>query len=52
MCVWGFPGGAVEKNSPAVAETRVPSLSWEDSPGEGDGNPLQPSCLEKVCFGF
>ena len=22
------------------------SLSWEDSPGEGNGNPLQYSCLE------
>ena len=24
----------------------VPSLGWEDSPGEGNGNPLQYSCLE------
>ena len=27
-------------------ETRVRSLSWEDSPGEGNGNTLQYSCLE------
>ena len=27
-------------------ETRVRSLGWEDSPGEGNGNPLQYSCLE------
>ena len=25
---------------------QVPSLDWEDSPGEGNGNPLQYSCLE------
>ena len=27
------------KNSPAM-------LGWEDSPGEGDGYPVQHSCLE------
>ena len=37
------------KNPPAVWETKVQSLGWEDplekgSPGEG--NPLQYSCLE------
>ena len=26
---------------------RVPSLGWEGSPGGGNGNPLQYSCLEK-----
>ena len=25
---------------------RVQSLGWEESPGEGNGNPLQYSCLE------
>ena len=34
------------KNLPAVQETRVQSLGWEDSPGGGHGNPLQYSCLE------
>ena len=34
------------KNQPAMWETRVRSLGWEDSPGEGNGNPLQYSCLE------
>ena len=29
-----------------MRETRVQSLGWEDSPGEGNGNPLQYSCLE------
>ena len=34
------------KNSPAMWETWVLSLGWEDSPGGGHGNPLQYSCLE------
>ena len=34
------------KNLPARQETRVPSLGEEDSLGEGNGNPLQYSCLE------
>ena len=28
-----------------MRETWVRSLGWEDSPGEGNGNPLQYSCL-------
>ena len=34
------------KTLPAVQETRVWSLGQEDPPGEGNGNPLQYSCLE------
>ena len=34
------------KNLPAMQETRVQSLGWEESLGEGNGNPLQYSCLE------
>ena len=34
------------KNLPAMQEIRVQFLVWEDSPGEGNGNPLQYSCLE------
>ena len=34
------------KNLPAVQETWVRSLGQEDPPGEGNGNPLQYSCLE------
>ena len=34
------------KNLPAIQETWVRSLGWEDSPGEGNGYPLQYSCLE------
>ena len=28
---WGFPGGSVVKNPPAMQETWVRSLGWEDS---------------------
>ena len=31
---------------PAMRVTQVRSLGWEDSPGEGNGNPLRYSCLE------
>ena len=34
------------KNLPALLETQVRILGWEDLPGEGNGNPLQYSCLE------
>ena len=42
----GFPGNPDVKNSPAMQATGVQSLGWEDSPGEGNGNPLQYSCLD------
>ena len=35
------------KNLPKMQETWVLSLGREDPPGEGNGNPLQYSCLEK-----
>ena len=31
---------------PAMQEIWVQFLGWEESPGEGNGNPLQYSCLE------
>ena len=34
------------KNPPAMWETWARSLGWEDSPGEGNGYPLQYSGLE------
>ena len=34
------------KHLPAIQETWVQSLGQEDSPGEGNGDPLQYSCLE------
>ena len=37
------------KRLPATQETGVRSLGWEDPlPGEGNGNPLQYSCLENA----
>ena len=36
----------IVKNLPALREIQIWSLDWEDSPGEGNGNPLQHSCLE------
>ena len=43
----GFPGGSVVKNPPAYAG----DIGWIPgsgrSPGEGNGNPLQYSCLGK-----
>ena len=33
------------KNLPAMQETWVRSLDWEDPPGEGNGNTLQYSFL-------
>ena len=36
---------------PAMQETWVRSLDQEDPPGEGNGNPLQYSCLENPMDG-
>ena len=49
MIKWGFPGVSVIKNLPANAgDPRdaglIPALGR--SPGGGNGNPLQYSCLE------
>ena len=41
-----FPGGTVVKNLPAKQETQDSILVLERFPGEGNGNPLQYSCLE------
>ena len=49
LVISGFPGGAVEKNPPTSAgDTRdVGSIAGLGrSPGEGNGNPLQYSCLQ------
>ena len=45
-CVQGFPGGSVVKNLPAKAGDKglIPGLGR--SPGEGNGNSRQYSCLE------
>ena len=39
------------KNLPAMQETWVQYLGCEDSLGEGNGNPLQYSCLENPMDG-
>ena len=46
----GFPGGSVVKNLPASAGTAGDDdsiLGSGRSAGEGNGNPLKYSCLEK-----
>ena len=42
----GFPGGSVVKDPPANAGDTGSILGSGRSPGEGNGNPLQHSCLE------
>ena len=49
MATVQFPGGSVVKNHPASAGDtgEVGSIpGWGRSPGGGNGNPLQYSCLE------
>ena len=46
LILWGFPGGSVVKNLPAKAEDLGLIPGSGRSPGEGNGNPLQYSCLE------
>ena len=41
----GFPGGSVVKNPPANAGDAASFLGLGRSPGEGNGYPLQYSCL-------
>ena len=36
------------KNLPAIQETGIQFLGWEDPPGQGNGYPLQYSCLENA----
>ena len=42
----GLPGGAVVKNPPANAGDMGSIPELRSSSGEGNGNPLQYSCLE------
>ena len=42
MLLWWLSG----KSTVPMQETQVQSLGGENSPGEGNGNPLQCSCLE------
>ena len=45
VCIKGFPGGSVVKNLPANAGDAGLILGLGRFPGEGNGNPLQHSCL-------
>ena len=50
LLIMDFPGGAVVKKPPTIARDSrdlgsIPGSGR--SPGEGNGNPLQYSCLEK-----
>ena len=40
-----FPGGSVVKYLPASARDEGSIPGWGRSPGEGNGNPIQHSCL-------
>ena len=48
LSIGGFPGGSMVKNPPANARDAwfIPGL--RRSPGEGNGKPLQYSCLENA----
>ena len=41
----GFPGGSAVKNPSANVGDMGLIPGWGRSPGEGNGNPLQQSCL-------
>ena len=47
----GFPGGSAMKNPPTNAGDAGVNLGSRRSPGEGNGNPLQYSCLENPMDG-
>ena len=44
--LWGFPGGSDSKESACNAGDLSSIPGFGRSPGEGNGNPLQYSCLE------
>ena len=46
VLVWGFPGGSDGKESTCNAGDPGSISGLGRSPGEGNGNPLQYSCLE------
>ena len=45
VCILGFPGGSVVKNPLAIAGETDSIPGSGRSPGGGNGNPLQCSCL-------
>ena len=51
VCVAASLVAQTIKSLPAMQEIQVRSLGWEDPLGEGNGNPLQYSCLENPMDG-
>ena len=51
ICLLGFPGGSEVKASACNAGDLGSIPRWGRSPGEGNGNPLQYSCLENPMDG-
>ena len=51
VMIHGLPGGSVLKNPPANAGDTGSIPGSERSPGVGNGNPLQYSCLENSTNG-
>ena len=49
--IWGFPGGSEVKASACNARDLGSIPGSERSPGEGNGNPFQYSCLENPMDG-
>ena len=49
--VMGFPGGSDGKESACNARDSDLIPGWERFPGEGNGDPLQYSCLENPMEG-
>ena len=47
LLIMGFPGGSMVKNPSANAEDSGSMLGSGRSPGGGNRNPLQYSCLEE-----
>ena len=47
---WGFSGGSAVKNLPANVGDRDSISELERSPGGGNGNPLQYSCLGNLLY--
>ena len=51
MSSLGYPVAQTIKSLPTMQETQFQSLGWEDSPGEGNDNPLQYSCMKNPMDG-
>ena len=51
QCAWASLVARTVKCLLTMWETQVQFLGREDSPGEGNGNPLQHSCLENPMDG-